>query len=420
MKKSILFISYYHHPHTLTATRNYYLSSLLAELGYEVHVLRKSNSENVQYIQHPNIQYHIVNAWDYRTVLSTLGIHDGITSQLIKPGRLINWGYKLLLNFPYNLFIGEGGGFYYLAALKRGVQIIKKHNISIIYSSYRPITDHFIASKLKAQNPSLKWIGDFRDVLWWTKEDSNYKKKWITSLIGNMDSITAVTSGIANFWSSVYNKPVYTVYNGLPKITLNKIVPLHWKNKFTINYSGRIYTDFQYADCFFQSICELIEENPSFGQDINLHYSGINNEHWSHWISKFNLMSISEIKNQQPVQIAWNNMAHAQINLLLTWSNKNIKGFIHGKFNEYVAIRNPILCLVEGDRDLELENIYSLLSNSLIVTNKNENKGYIKTYILSMYQEWKNKGEVPLISQAVIESYAWEHKAKPLLDLIGV
>ncbi len=418
MKKSILFISYYHDPQLLTATRNFYLSTLLAHHGFEVHVLSNKKSKPLQDKTNTKIKYHTIDAWDYRSLLRAIGAKDGVTSQLISPGRIINWGYKILLKYPFNLIFGEGGGFYYLKAIRYAKQLIEQQNISHIYSSYRPITDNFIADRLKKQFPHLIWIADFRDVLWWTKNDSNYQKTWLKSLISHMDYRTALTRGIADFWSSVYHKPVHTLYNGLPQMKFSASLPQGWSGKFVINYSGRIYTEFQKADYFFIALQELIEENSSFQSDVMLHYSGINSQYWNSWVNQHQLTNIAVIKTQQPTLDAWHFMAHAHINLVLTWTTTDIKGFIHGKFNEYLAVRKPILCLVDGGRDRELEEIYAPLDNSLILPHTAEEIPNIKKFIKSLYLSWKSNTEVPLTPMSVIESYAWEKQAKFLVDLL--
>ncbi|MEO5583576.1 MAG: hypothetical protein ABIR66_12860, partial [Saprospiraceae bacterium] len=341
MKPAILFVSYYYHPQLLTATRNFYLSKMLADQGFEVHILGRAASINEKDIP-DGIRFHGVKAWDYRRLLKVFGFQDGITSTKIKSEKLIEWGHRLLLRYPFNFILGEGGGWYFQKAVREGITLINRHRIQFIYSSYRPITDHGIARNIKKHFPELKWIGDFRDVLWWTKNDSHYQQTWVRKMVYSMDYMTAVTKGIADFWSDIYKKPVRTLYNGLPDITPVKEEIISWKNKFVINYTGRIYTYFQRADILFLALSELIQSNDNFKADVLINYSGINRIHWEAWMNEFRLEQYAQSIDHIPVERAQQFQTLAQINVLLTWTTTDISGFIHGKYNEYLAARKPI------------------------------------------------------------------------------
>ena len=109
--------------------------------------------------------------------------------------------------------------------------------------------------------------------------------------------------------------------------------------------------------------------------------------------------------------------SNASINILLTWCNDEIQGFIHGKFNEYVMARKPILCLVEGKMDMELKQMYDELGNSIILTNKNENINEIKRFILDTYHDWQRNTQ-KLIREEVVNTYDWKRTAAPILKFI--
>lgn len=411
----ILFISYYSHPQNLTATRNFYLSQLLAEAGHDVHVITSG------YAGTPGssrVKRHVVNAWDYRKLLIRIGVSEGVTSTFIPPGRWIQWGYKFLLRYPFNKWLGEGGGFYYLKAVKLARDLMGKHDITHVFSSYRPMADHFIAAQIKITSPGITWIGDFRDVLWWEKKDPHYREAWLRQLISGMDHITAVTHGIGAFWGDVFHRSFIAIYNGFPLDRDQLNFTDEPSKKFVLNYTGRIYTEFQHADILFQVLKELTTAEADFAGDLSISYSGISSRHWEYWMKKFELLPYSTVQKQVPVMEAWKYQALAQINLLLTWTTPDISGFIHGKFNEYLAMRRPILCLVDGDRDQELETIYAPLTNSLIAYNAAADRQRIKAFIWNHYLQWKSFSRVDELPLTVLEDFQWSKKGLPLLDLI--
>lgn len=413
-KKSILFVSYYFDPVMLTATRNFYIAHVLALQGHDVHILGQVTDQAKKYLL-PNQFVHSVSALDYRKILKWLGAKDGVTNQLIKKPLFVNWVHSFLLNYPWNKWLAEGGGLYLAKAIKMGDKLIKEHHIDIIYSSYRPISDHFIAENIKRRNPSINWVGDFRDVLWWKSTDKQYQKKWIRNMLGNMDMISAVTKGISDFWSKVSSHKVIPVYNGLPFFA--KVKTVESTAKFEINYTGRIYTDFQKADALLAAIKELVAENTQIKNDLLIRYSGFQYLHWNRWIEAYGLNAYNHSSFQVNQTTALQYQSNASINILLTWCNDEIQGFIHGKFNEYVMARKPILCLVEGKMDMELKQMYDELGNSIILTNKSENIKEIKKFILDTYNAWQSNTE-KLIREEIMDTYDWNRTAAPLLKFI--
>ena len=420
MKPSVLFISYYYDPYILAGTRNYYLSNMLAAQGYELHVISRENPHIDSFIKSKSIQFYPVKRWDYRRIFKLLGFRDGITSSLIKSQQFIRWGHRLALTYPFNYLLGEGGWFYHVQAIKMAADLIQRKKIKIIYSSFMPLNDHLIAGKLKAMNKELYWIGDFRDLIWWQTDNRNYQKKWIRNMIHSMDAMTAGTMGIGSFYKNVYHRDIVTVYNGLPNEKATIQTSGYLENKFRINYSGRIFVEFIKNNSFFESLNELIHENLEFKQDLIVVYSGVNKNWFKEKIVHFGLGLNTLLKDQINTKDAWNDMVNASINLIFTWTTNEIQGFIHGKFNECVLIGNPLLCLIDGEMDLELQDIYSSIPNSIVLGNNTNSKIEIKNYILDIYSTWKQVNGNPnySINEHVRKLYSWEVKAKPFIQII--
>lgn len=416
IKTKILFISYYYHPQTLTATRNYYISKALAEAGHEVHVLSRPAPDLMLPGQ---IRLHPVLAWDYRRILIFFGVQNGVTSMVIRPGNWIKWGHNLLLRFPFNKWLAEGGGFYFLKAKKTGNELIDRYGITHLYSSYRPMADHFIARSLKQSHPGLVWIGDFRDILWLDKTNRHYQEKWIRDLIREMNYITAVTRGVGAFWENLYGHKVTTLYNGLPGKDRPAAKSNLKRNHFVINYTGMIYTELQHAGALFQVLKDLCASEDQFSDHLVIQYSGLHAPFWKNWMKRYGLLPWSKTNHQLPIQQAWDNQTQAQINLVLTWATPEVKGIICGKFNEYVMARKPILCLISGERDEELEGIYDKLPNSLLAYNRDEEKTRIRQFILHHFKSWRENGSVEEIPQNILDSYDWSNQIMVMEEPLG-
>lgn len=414
-KAKILFVSYYYHQQTLTATRNYYISKALAEAGYEVHIMGRSAADLVL---PETVKMHPVSAWDYRRILMFFGVRNGVTSAIIRPGRWIRWGYELLLKYPFNKWLAEGGGFYFQKARRKGSGIIADYGITHLFSSYRPMADHFIAQDLKQKHPCLVWIGDFRDVLWMEKQNPHYQEKWIRSLIRDMDHLTAVTRGVAEFWAGIYGRKADTIYNGLPGNGAGVSPGESPSEKFVINYTGMIYTQLQDAGVLFEVLKDLCVSEDRFSDQLLIQYSGLHSTFWKSWMKQYGLFAWSSIHHQLPVNEALEKQTKAHINLVLTWATPEVKGIIHGKFNEYVMARKPILCLISGDCDGELEGIYHKLPNSLLAYNRDEDKTRIRQFILRHFRQWRQNGRVEEIPRDILDSYDWSKQIKVIEEFL--
>ena len=79
----------------------------------------------------------------------------------------------------------------------------------------------------------------------------------------------------------------------------------------------------------------------------------------------------------------------ANLNLLLTWNSDQVKGILTGKLFEYVGARNPILALVKGSHDRDLDLIFSRFRcGEVVYSSDPDREEMIDNFIVSKYEAW--------------------------------
>jgi glycosyltransferase involved in cell wall biosynthesis len=220
----------------------------------------------------------------YRSLKSTFGKYTARTEAKLSGGSkttcssVRNSLRKLLFTFLY--IPDEHWGWIPFAVCK-GVQIIRKENISIIYSTAPPWTSHIVGLFLKLVTNCF-WIADFRDP--WSQnplnslESSHFISKRISrfleqKILQEADSILCVTDELADSFNEMYTNrfknKMNVIPNGYDQEELNRIQKYERNNhRFTITFSGEFYgspqNEIPFDDLLvrFVGSCESLEYKP--------------------------------------------------------------------------------------------------------------------------------------------------------------
>jgi len=159
------------------------------------------------------------------------------------------------------MFFGDGGLLYFIRTYLQGLRWIKKHKITHIFSSFSPITDHFVAYLLKCRYPYLHWIADFRDLpldikspVKWNHTISQFIFK---KMMCNVNEIITVSEGLKK--KLVCFNPHINIYSGCIS-SVKKNLLTKRPSLFNLNYTGSIYPDSQDLYPLIIVLKELIEE----------------------------------------------------------------------------------------------------------------------------------------------------------------
>lgn len=352
--------------------------------------------------------------YDYRTFLSGFhknkGSHFSFSKNVSVPMSHLR---KLLVSFPTNLLIGEGGPTYIASAYLKAAKIIREQNINVIFSSYGPYVDHIICYLLKQKFPHLYWIADFRDIHTEPNLEqvilSGFQEKVLRHLLKKVDLVTTVSKGLSHYYNKFHDN-VEVVANGFDPAQMQKFQQAENK-AFIISYTGSVYKGLQNGSLIFKALDELIAENKIRMKDIRINYAGKDTHLFSEFLDgtrlkeQFVSHGLVSFKESQIIQQSSN------INLLLSWTSKGTSGILTAKIFEYIYAQRPILTIINGAVDSDFSHFQTDIPNSLMVTmdEERDSLNQIKTFLLEKYKYWLLKGaSETAIPEEAMMTYSWE------------
>ncbi|AMA72027.1 glycosyl transferase family 1 [Aneurinibacillus sp. XH2] len=280
-------------------------------------------------------------------------------------------------------------------AVKLGEEVIKKHNIPIMFSTSGPYTNHLVGRSLKRKT-GVVWIADFRDP--WTQNMHRsgvawreaWEERMERSVMAEADAITTVTHGFAENFMKKFGKEIKrmeVIHNGFDPNDYLDIATPPEDGKFTLAYPGIFYKE-RNPRLLLQAVAELIQEGKVDRASIVLRFAGVfDYPGYSDNIDcvrRLGLEDIVDIQGNLPHKKALEMMKGADVLMLIGDTAPGSGVYIPGKLYEYMAIGHPILALsVEGESTEIIRKFH--LGEVVNPLNKDE----IKQAFLRMYEQWK-------------------------------
>jgi hypothetical protein len=358
--------------------------------------------------------------FDYRTVLQRKENKQSVLADHSKESQIGKFAQKLNASYPSLYIFGEGGLRYIRSAVKMSKILIQEKSITHIFSTFSPYADHIIAHKLKTNFPSLFWIADFRDLHIDPTQRNlmfrNLQHKWNKRILKTADIVTTVSKGLACHLEE-FNSNVYVLRNGIEELSAGT-VPQKCE-KFIISYTGSMYGDRRNPDMMLKAVADLIETHSINSAKFLLLYAGKDSGVWHRKTSEFGLGDIFENRGLVSRKEALNIQRDSNINLLLTYSSSELTGNITGKIFEYFNARRPMLVLINGPRDEEIENLVAPELGQVVY---NEHYNIVREFILSKYIEWEkgNTQNAIIDYSEALQPFTWDNMTKKFADHIGI
>jgi glycosyltransferase involved in cell wall biosynthesis len=440
MKHKIFFFSYYYPPIQSIATRrNLNISRALKNHFAKVFVFTTQNSQFLPK-NDENTEGIIIKSiftFDYRTLAHWLSgkkeKKNTHFSEQTKQNPIVHFfAVRLLNSFPFNLIFHEGGIIYTLICFFKAVRLIKKEKITHLYSSFRPYSDHFTAYLLKIFFPKLIWIADFRDL----HIEPQYRhivfepfQHWCNKqILKKANIVTTVSEGLAKHLKR-YKSNVYVLRNGVTFENLNFVKnPLP---KFTVAYTGSMFGDERNPTLFLEVIkslkndeilsdSEIPTQSGLRGSNFQILYAGKDTGVWQTWINRFELNDFFKSEGMVSAEEAMNIQRNSHLNLMLTSATSESTGQITGKFYEYLAAKNPIIVLIDGVQDVEIESLTHSLNAGCVVYN-NRSFDELRSFILEKFREWETKGDVTsTLNIEKLKALSWENQVQKFVEHLNL
>ena len=296
---------------------------------------------------------------------------------------------QILLWIRGNLFIPDARVFWVKPSVKYLEKYISENGITTIITSGPPHSLHLIGLNLK-RKLNIKWVTDFRDP--WTtigyhkalklSEFAANKHKELEFKVLNAADLILVTSPSTRAeFKKITSKPIEVITNGYD---VEKIGNQILDKKFTLAHIGSFLSE-RNPRILWESISELIRENPTFASHFQLKLIGAVSQEVLNSIALFQLQNYVNNLGYISHDDAIMHQKKSQVLLLIEINSEDTKSIIPGKLFEYLNANRPIVAL--GPEQSDIPSILYDTHTGLYFNY--EDKNAIKTHMLHLFGEYK-------------------------------
>ncbi|MVT08886.1 glycosyltransferase family protein [Chitinophaga tropicalis] len=327
---------------------------------------------------------------------------------------------KLLSSFLGVVTIYDGGFLYLLHGVAQIVLYrLRSPGPQVIYTSFSPMADVLLGYITKSlYGKKAYWILDFRDLF--IADDrkkifNGFHEYILKKLIRKSDLLVTVSNGLLANLEKYGPASSLTIKNGFDLNTINYNNKVSGQ-KFIISYTGSIYPEHQRLDVFLEAVSSLIKKGLLDRNIVALKYVGRSKDYWDGEVNKRGLEDCNESKTTVPLSEAVALQRESNVNLLMSWSYPGVKGILTAKMFDYLCALRPVITIVNGESDPELEGIFRETNCGKVFYTDQTSK--LEDYIFELYNKHVNKldGFNPDID--IIKSYSWTSTIQPLLKKI--
>jgi glycosyltransferase involved in cell wall biosynthesis len=362
--RKVLIVTYYYLPmESVGSYRNMAFAKYLPHYGFKPLIMtpivnRKTWFGPVdletpigeQVFRVPGAQVGAIAKWAFGKRLSGFGVSRSDfrlnRSSVLK--RLLGFFYDEMLTFP------DPQWPWYVMGRHRALHIARNLEPDIILSSALPFSSHLMAAYIQREL-RVPWVADYRDL--WSKNHNLKRTKFIQRVesylekrvLQSCSAATTVSGPLAQDMRGLVDIPVHVVTNGFDPDeykTLDEPAPDSWKtNKLNIIYTGLLYPGRQNPTPLFEAIQILWKSGEIKQGDIKVWFYGPNVEIIKEMVSPLGVGPFVELPGLVPRRQALICQRHADLLLLLVWTDPAVKGVFTRKFFEYLGTGKPILAV---------------------------------------------------------------------------
>jgi len=362
--------------------------------------------------------------WFWRKLFKLIGfkMNESITEQVKERVGIVSKRsvVDLLLKWHQTIFAyPDTERTWERPAFRVASELLRKECFDAILSSSPFPTTHIVASKIKRKF-GLPWLADFRDT--WTENPvypfPNFRKAIDRILEKNTlkyaDAFVTVSFPYAHDIALLTKKNVNIVTNGFDPDNIGG-TPCSLTRKFTITYTGTIYTDKQDPEKFFIALRNLMEKKLINPEDVEIRLYGKRLSWLKNVIDKYEFSSMAKQYGTIPRKEVLERQKDSQILLFFNWEDPVKKGLSHLKFFEYLSVQRPILACGGFPKDDVEKILIQTRAGTYAPTIKEIQKG-----LLGFYEEYEHTGKVSYNGYLEeINKYSYREMAKKFADILN-
>lgn len=307
-----------------------------------------------------------------------------ISSGIIPNKKKQSYLDKFLLWIRGNIFIPDARILWVKPSVKYLEKYISENEITTIITSGPPHSLHLIGLELK-QKLKVKWVADFRDP--WTtigyhkafklsQFSANKHQQFEHKVLNNADLILVTSPTTRAEFKKITSKPIEVITNGYDVEKIGKQIV---DKKFTLAHIGSFLSE-RNPRILWESISELIRENPLFASHFQLKLIGAVSQEVLDTIALFQLDNYVNNLGYVSHDEAVVHQKKSQILLLIEINSEETKSIIPGKIFEYMVSERPIIAV--GPKGSDFAEIIIDTNTGVFVdySEKDKLKNYITEY----------------------------------------
>lgn len=419
-KRKVLIISYPFPPrNTIGSQRFYRLSKYFPQFGWEPIVLTVKRPGNTP----EGIRVISTDCIDFTAILKRMagfrqdqGVHQQLGIKVSKNFNYSTWKSKAIkLVRDVVTFPDDVNGWYFYA-VRAASEVLDKERVDAIVSTSDPVTSHLIARKLKRKY-RIPWIADFRDL--WTQNhyyDRNglfraLERRIEVKTLSDADVLVTANPQVELFKDLHPDRRIVCVTNGYdPEDFTGEAGPI--RDRFTITYTGTLYTGKRDPSMLFSVVARLIHEGKILRDRVEIRFFGCDEEWLFEEVKSHGLNDVVSIQGLVPRRDVLALQRESHLLLLLLWDNEKEEDICPGKLYEYLGARRPIIAIGGPG---------SAVRRLLVATNAGSfasDQEMLRRSILSYYEEYKSTGSVANYCTSAVERYSYRAITKQYAELL--
>ncbi len=260
------------------------------------------------------------------------------------------------------LFIPDARAGWFPFARRAGMDLIKKYQPDVLFSTAPPFTAALVGSALHRRS-GIPWVSDYRDP--WTDAYFYLKRPRISQLIENRlekkmlrqaSCVLAVNRHILDDLTAKYRFPLpgrrAVIPNGYDPEDFTQISPVV-NTRFTIVYTGTINSK-MHPGPLLDLLPHLAKKNHGLADAIRFRCIGRIDPDIRHLFERPEIAAQVELIPHLPRRECLRHTAGADVLLLLVPDYENNRLITTNKIFEYMQSGKPVLCLSENSEAAEI------------------------------------------------------------------
>lgn len=293
-----------------------------------------------------------------------------------------------------NFFIPDPRIFWVKPASKFLRELILENNIKTIITTGPPHSIHLIGLKLKEQDPSLRWLADFRDP-WseWGLLDSlkvgaaarRWHRRLEARVLSKADDVITITPFYQKHFEKLGDRKITLLTNGFDESDFKEF-KRERSEKFILRHVGIINEKCDPRP-FMKALEQTMLSDPQLRHDVQVEFIGEVHPDFQNFVNENAILRASTFfKGNIPHKELLKLYGSSAVLLIILTGYKDAEGYLPGKLFEYLATGIPIVGTGPEDGDaaevLKEANAGQLIHES--------NTGAITRVLPELYLNWKS------------------------------